>query len=198
MSLKTPVTQDRVLPEPGIHVARCVAVIDQGSQQTAWGSKPTILIGWELPNEPTYEWEGEERTAMIWNSYTASMSAKANLRKMLEGWRGKPYSREELEQFHLKGIVGKPCMVSLIHSEDGQYANISSVSAIRQDTQCPPQQTPSIIFDLDDPDWDLFRTFSEKMQKKITNTPEYQEVRSGPTEDHGQDDQHREEDEIPF
>ena len=199
MSLKPSIGPDRTLPDPGIHVARLVACIDQGTQQGVWGGKPKVLLGWELPNEDTYEYEGEVRACMIWQSYTASLGTKANLRKMLEGWRGRPYNGDELQRFNFADNMDQPCQIGVVHSECGQYANLGSVNPIGT-AVCPKRITPLVFFDLDDPNWALFDTFSEKMQNKIKETPEYQQARLGPVgDDHGRIDQHREEEqEIPF
>lgn len=79
--------------------------------------------------------------------YTASLSEKANLRKHLEAWRGKKFTPEELEGFSLTNILGAPCMLSVIHSDQGK-AKISSVSQIPKGMTCPKQMLPSVVFDL--------------------------------------------------
>ncbi|MHA1379626.1 MAG: hypothetical protein ACTSRG_14730 [Candidatus Helarchaeota archaeon] len=47
-----------------------------------------------------------------------SLHAKATMRKFLESWRGKKFTKEELEGFDLQKILGKPCQLQIIHSDD--------------------------------------------------------------------------------
>ncbi len=69
---------------------------------------------------------------MIGKTYTASMNEKANLRHHLEAWRGKTFTDEEAEAFDVSAILGKPCMLTVMHTQkDGKtYANIAGLGAI--------------------------------------------------------------------
>jgi hypothetical protein len=47
--------------------------------------------------------------------YTASLNEKATLRKDLESWRGKPFTKEELAAFDLEKLLGANGLFSVVH-----------------------------------------------------------------------------------
>lgn len=119
--------------EEGLYDAICVTVAGIGRQETPWGDKEKLILTWELPTVRR-EWEkdGEkhEGPAHLSNTYTASISPNAKLRSILESWRGKPFSPEELQGFDLVNILGAPCQVLIKHNtaKDGRvFANVVDV-----------------------------------------------------------------------
>jgi hypothetical protein len=119
-------------PAPaGTHLARCVRLIDLGTQHNEkfGNTKHQVLVFWELPTEL----DGEA-PFIVWRRYTCSIHDKAILGKHLASWRGRPFDPLELEGFELKNIVGKPCMITVVHntkettSGKTTYANVNSVS----------------------------------------------------------------------
>lgn len=189
--------------DPGTYTAVCSRVIDQGTQTSAFygTSKRKVLLAWEIP-EVEVEVDGDKRPALVMSSYTASLSEKATLRKDLESWRGRKFTKEELEGFDLKNILGKGCMISVVHSEDGKYANVASVMALPRGMPAPPAPRELINFDLNAFDQDTFDKLSDKMREKIRSSPEFKALtggfdpeQAGPTKTFQHDDI---DDEIPF
>lgn len=116
---------------PGCHFAICNMVVDCGLQE-GFSGKPQhkVYLRWEVPDERVeYDKDGKhhEGPCSIGSLYTLSLSEKANLRKVLENWRGKPFTLEELKGFDIVAILGKPCQIMVQHSEDGKYANVTGV-----------------------------------------------------------------------
>ncbi len=92
-------------PAPeGTHLARCVQVVDKGTQVSDFYKKAyhKVMIGWELPEELNPD--DENLPYLVWGHYTVSLSDNANLRHMLESWRGKRFTAEELDGFNLRNI----------------------------------------------------------------------------------------------
>jgi len=122
----------------GSHIAICDMVIDIGIQPgTGMYPKPKqqVYIRFELPNERIeFEKDGKKQVspAVIGRTYTASMNEKANLRHHLESWRGKQFTDEEAESFDVAAILGKPCMITVMHSQKGDrtYANIAGIGGL--------------------------------------------------------------------
>jgi len=56
----------------------------------------------------------EDKRFVVTKTYTASLNEKANLRKDLESWRGRPFTVEELQGFDLEKVVKAPCMLNLV------------------------------------------------------------------------------------
>lgn len=165
----------------GSHVARCVKVIDIGTQKGEYQGQATMkrqcIIGWELPTElmETGDYAGKPFT--VSKFYTASLSEKANLRKDLANWRGRDFTEQELAGFDSKNIIGKPCMVSIIHNEKAK-ARVAGVMAIPKGLTVPEQVNDSVFFSLDEFDQAVFDSLSDGYKKLIMASPEYQHVTS--------------------
>lgn len=105
----------------GVHPAICYSVIDLGTQISTFEGKELerhqVFISWELPLQ-IHEFDGVEKPIAISEFYTLSLNEKANLRHMLEGWRSKDFSNEELLGFDIKNILGKPCLINVIEKKD--------------------------------------------------------------------------------
>jgi hypothetical protein len=131
------------VPE-GTHLAVCTLVADVGLQPGSGmfpDPKVKVYMRFEIPSERiTYEKDGvaKEGPAIIYNNYTATMGAKANLRKAVQSWRGKPFANDgEAELFDIRKLLGQTCMLQVVHSPDGKYANVSNVMA-------PPRGTAKL------------------------------------------------------
>lgn len=164
---------------PGTHQARCFGVIDLGTQHSemfadAW----KVMIMWETPHERVIT-DKEERPMTITKEYTLSLSKKSNLRKHLETWRGKPFTKEELEGFEVSKVIGAPCLLSVIHKQSGSgntYAAIEAVSAVPKGMEVMAQFHKTVKFDIGDGESEVFKALPEWIQKKIKLCEEW-----GPT-----------------
>lgn len=127
----------------GTHMAVCTLVADVGLQP---GSpkfpdpKVRIFLRFEIPSERiTYEKDGVEHEgpAVIYHNWNASMNPKATMRKHIESWRGSKFTDADAEQFDVRKLLGQTCLVQVVHTEDGQYANVANIMA-------PPKGTPKV------------------------------------------------------
>lgn len=164
----------------GTHMARCVKLIDIGTQKGDYQGqvnfKRQIIVGWELCNElmQTGEYAGQPFT--LSKFYTASLSEKATLRQHLKNWRGRDFTDEELKAFDLKNILGKPCMLSVIPKEKDGKSIIGGVMALPKGMQVPEAVNPLVYFSLDAFDQFTFDKLSDGYKKMITVSPEYQQT----------------------
>lgn len=161
---------------PGTYVARCTKVIDLGTQHGEWEGKPIkrhqVLVSWELPTELIEDGELKGQPYGVGKFYTASLGEKANLRKDLVSWRGKEFTVEELAGFSLKNILGKACMISIVHSSKGK-ARVGGVMSVPKGMTVPPAVNSPVWFDITDWDNDSFFALSEGIQKLIRGSDEY-------------------------
>ena len=171
----------------GVHMGRCYSLIDLGTQlvKSQHGDKlmHKIRIAWELCGEDeagkplTVDYEGKVMPMTISKSYTLSLSEKANLRKDLQAWRGRDFTEEEAKGFDITKLLGVYCMVNVTHSETNgkTYANVSGLTPIPSALKNakPDAVHSNIIFNLDEPDWEVFATFHEKLQDAIKSSPEF-------------------------
>ncbi len=129
---------DFKLVSPGMHPAVCDMMVDLGMQEQKsqlYGDsvKHQVYIRWQIPGERLeYEKDGAkiEGPMTIGGYYTLSLSEKANLRKVLQGWRGKEFTADEAAKFDIAAVLGKPCTLNVIHKtgNDGKVrAKIDSV-----------------------------------------------------------------------
>lgn len=126
----------------GSFPAQCVDVIDLGEAVEQYQNKPAhlahkCLIIWStgILNPET----GKPFDVRV--EYSVSMGDKANLRKMLEGWRGQPYTPEQLKDgAPLHKLEGVWCQLTIAHttSKGGNtYAKVMSVAPLHQDIRRP-------------------------------------------------------------
>ena len=115
-------------PAPeGVHQAVCVDVIDLGVIPGFEG-KPQhkVDVVWQIDEKRD---DGKRFT--LFKRYTLSINEKASLRKDLESWRGKVFTRDEELGFDVETIKGVNCLINVQHkpSADGKktYANVVAV-----------------------------------------------------------------------
>jgi len=179
----------------GMHLARCYRIVDLGTQKSEYMGQVKYLhkitLFWEIHGSddngnPLIMKDG--RPFAIFKNYTFSWSEKANLRLDLQSWRGKPFSQEEMRSFDLKNILNAWCMLNVIERQ-GQngntYANVNGVtpvpSVIKQ-AGLPQPVNKNELFNLQEPDWALFETFSDHLKAKITASPEFTKIKEKPVQ----------------
>ncbi len=160
---------DFVLVPEGTHIARCVRVIDLGLQPGSTEfpeAKNKVLIAWEVPGE-TITIDDEERPALLMSRYTASLHKKAKLRADLESWRGRGFTEEELKAFSLKNVLNATCLITVVHSPDGKYANVRSVAKMPKGFACPDRVNDLVYYEIEDGVNDVYTSLSEKLRAAI-------------------------------
>lgn len=186
-------------PPVGTYPARCIKIIDLGTQKGEWQGKANfkrqVVVGWELPTELMTEGDYVGKPFVVSKFYTASLGEKANLRKDLQNWRGREFTPEELAGFESKAILGKPCMLSLTANDKGK-TRVTGVMAMPKGMTVPAQINESVYFSLDDFDRDVFEDLSKGFKGMITVSPEYQHILSKGTAPSGS--MNDLDDDIPF
>lgn len=166
----------------GLYIARCYRILDMGTQTITgmYGTqqKKQIMLSWELLDDEVKMKDG--RPFAVHKTYTASLNEKAKLRADLESWRNKKFTDEELSSFDLKNVLGAYCQIQVVHSDDGKYANVQSIVTYKAPKDAsgkpiyPKPVNPTVAFDIDAPDMDVFNAFSDNMKQKIMAAPEWQ------------------------
>lgn len=115
----------------GTYMARCIMIVDIGSVATDWQGQARrarkVVISWELLDCEARR--DDDAPFVVSKRYTASVHEKSALRKDLASWRGRDSTAEELAGFDLKIVLGRPCMIAVVHQEkDGRtFANVAAV-----------------------------------------------------------------------
>lgn len=169
----------------GNHVGRCVGMIDIGTQQGEYLGKTTharkIVLRFELPNELVSEGEFAGKPFIVSKFYTASLGEKANLRKDLEAWRGKPLVAAELMGFDAKKLLDQPGMVNVTHTEKGK-AKISGITPIPKGLSVPGRVHDILYLSLEQDEFkrDVYEGLSDYWKGEIQKSPEWAELQGSP------------------
>lgn len=183
---------DFQLAPTGNHLARCYRIVDMGTQPNTYGTNlRKILINWELHGDddegnPLVNSDG--KPLMVSGNYTLSLSEKATLRSLLEAWRNKPFTLEELSGFDITALLDKWCMVTIVHGasklNQKMYANVQTVSPVPQAIKkdgLPDgiNKIASLSLEPETFDQKLFDSLSDGLKKKIIDSPEYKKLSRG-------------------
>jgi hypothetical protein len=175
-------------PTPeGVYQGICYAVYDLGTHLNEKFNKSShqCLIIWELP-EVRIEIERDgvmvNLPKAISKKYTLSLSEKAALRKDLQSWRGRTFTKEELEGFDLTKLLSVNCMIQVIHTtkDNKTYANIASIAPLYKGIAKLEPENPLRHFSMSDdseipdgtPDWiiELINDSAEWTGASVTQT----------------------------
>lgn len=165
----------------GNYVARCYSMIEIGTVTEEFqGEKKKmhkVRLGFEFPTEQkVFKEENGEQPYLLSKEFTLSMHEKASLRKFLEAWRGKAFVESEAKSFDITVLLGKACMINVVHKESAKgdlRANISSVGAMPKGLECPPQINQTQILSFDNFDNALFETLPDFLKEKIKGSDQY-------------------------
>jgi len=161
----------------GVHKARCIKVIDLGTQkndyqgQVSW--KRTVLIIWETPEEL----DGEGKPMTISKFYNLSLHEKSKLSQDLVSWRGRPFTETEIKSFDISNLAGVACMLNVI--EKNGKSVISSVMPLAKNDKVVEQVLPTVIFSLQDfqnGKKETFNQLSEGIRNMILRSRELQDM----------------------
>jgi hypothetical protein len=171
----------------GVYIGRCYSLIDLGTQESSgqFGTKLQykVRIGWELFGEDdqghplTVEVDGKTLPMTIAKSYTLSLHEKSSLRKDLAAWRGKDFTEDEAKAFDISKLIGAYCMVNVTTSETNgkTYSNVAGLTQLPSALKSakPAGVHEPVLFNLDEPDMEVFSTFHDKLQEAIKRSPEW-------------------------
>lgn len=171
---------------PGTYLARCYRIVDLGTQKSEYlgtiKNLPKVMFQFEVHGEddrgtPLVTSKGEPMS--ISKNFTLSLAEKATLRKDLVSWRGRDFTKEELDGFEIKNVLGAWAMISVTKSvgtNGKEYTNIASISSVPKvlKNSLPEAFNKTSLFSIAEPDMELFGTFGDGLKAKIMSSPEWQ------------------------
>jgi hypothetical protein len=173
---------DRQLAPVGNHISRCYQIVDLGTQDDPkWGNASHKLrFAWELCEELTDFGKGKKEPFSVSMTVNFFFGRNSNFAKVLEGWKGGTFSDKEMETFQLKNLVGKACMLNVVHATQGDrdYANVASVSPVPAKwlDRVPPMVNKPLFFEVEmGPESREFLLLPEFLQKIIVKCHEWKE-----------------------
>jgi hypothetical protein len=126
--------------DEGQFVGQCVDTIDLGEKvQDFPGTKPYLAPTCALVFRTGEKNEETGEYIDIAREFTVSMGEKSNLKKFLEQWRGKPYTKEQIEAgVPLDKLTGNHGLLTVAHRVSGKgrtYANITACVGVPKQMQ---------------------------------------------------------------
>lgn len=121
----------------GPTAARCIDVVDLGLIWSDFYKKAAHKI--EVYWVTSHERQNDEGMIYVRKRYTLSLHENAMLSKDLIAWRGKPFTAEESSGFDVENLIGAPCLINVVHNQNGQnvYANVNSVMPLPKGMPAP-------------------------------------------------------------
>ena len=167
---------------PGCYFAICNMVVDLGVQETTFKREAKqqrkVYLRWEVPSERTTfepkDGPSKEGPMCIGATYTLSLSDKANLRRVLENWRQRQFTPEELKKFDITAVAGKCCQVMIQHETgaDGKtYTKVTGIMGVsaeqREKARVAKAENPVLVYSVDEPDEVVFNQLPNWIKEKI-------------------------------
>jgi len=144
----------------GVHMGVCYTVLDLGTHDNTYQGdtkrRHEVYVGWQIP-ALTVEIEKDGQKVVVPQTigkfYTMSLFKQATLRKHLDAWRGKPFTKEELDGFELFNIGGVGCQMVVTNEQkaDGSVkAKVEAVMPLPEGLAPPPLDGPVVTYSLQD------------------------------------------------
>lgn len=168
----------------GTHIAICDRVIDLGTQEKNFNGdisyKHEIMLEWELPLELMEDGPKAGQPFTVSKFYTFSINEKANLRHDLVSWRGRDFTKEELDGFEMANILGKPCTLTISENENGRR-KVTAIGGIIKGTKVPKAVNAPVMFSLDPDEFDanVYEGLSDRLKERIALSPEFTQATHG-------------------
>ena len=162
-----------IQPDIGVHEARCVKVIDLGTQKNTYEGETTwkrqVMLIWELPEQLK---DGMPLT--ISKFYNLSLHEKSKLGADLTSWRGRAFTETEKQGFDIGNLVNVSCMLNLIEDKRGRV-QVNSVMPHSNPDKMLPAIHDVVLFTIEDFQQnkrDTFNSLSEGIRNMIMRSKE--------------------------
>tara|TARA_A100001391_G_C4973272_1_gene253268 strand:- start:102 stop:698 length:597 start_codon:yes stop_codon:yes gene_type:complete len=170
----------------GVHNARCIRVIDLGTQRNEYKGevswKRKVMITWEVHNKDA------EEPFEISKFYNHSLYEKANLAIDLTSWRGRPFTEDEKKGFDISNLVGKVCQINVIEGNNGK-PKVSTVLPTKDEVGI--QYNKSLVFSIEEyqkGELTVFNQLREGIRNMILESKELEGQSQEDVKEHGESD----------
>jgi hypothetical protein len=145
----------------GAYHSVCTQIVDLGTQPPGdpkYRPRQMVLLTWELCDERVeFEKDGVKQSFLrtISRRFPLSLGGgnkPTELRKVLESWRSRPFTADELAGFELKHVLGANGILTVVHNATptATYANVGSVSPLMKGTPKRAPDSHPLYFTLSD------------------------------------------------
>ena len=186
MSLTIKSTGDFEKLDKGRYAAICYQIVDMGTTNQEYEGKVSKKKQVRITFETTSEMMADGRPFSVSQTYTASLSTMASLRKHLESWRNKNFTEEEEAGFDISNLLGCSGDIEVGHTSGGNE-KIIGIRYPEGGVQKVATKNEQVLFDLDVYNdefrgkssdetkamCDVFADFPEWLQKDIEDSFEH-------------------------
>ncbi len=179
-------SKPKILAPSGLQKARCIHVIDMGTQENNFkGNKyldHQIRFTFEL-SECLHVFDKEKGKQPFCISpfpFSANLGTKKTA-KFFESWLGRPFTKEEKEKgFDFASMINRAGMVNIMHTPKKTdpskiYEEISSIAPMMKGSTMVKHVNPLIVYSIGAPDqWEVFEKLNKYVQGVIQKSPEWQ------------------------
>lgn len=196
--------EQQPLPDEGAHVARCIQIIDMGTQtpkDPKYKPSRQIKFVFELIDTNHVFRDGEPPMPFVVSTwgYTFSKGSK-KLREFLKNWLGKTITDDMFDSLDLSKFLGYGCNLIVEHyvsATNGlKYSRMVSLSPLPKNTALKKLRNPKVLFCMipgepciigmpgqaDEKPADIFKAYElmyPNNKQDISNSPEWAEISSG-------------------
>lgn len=174
--------KDRVKPkEPpvpaGTYRGRLVHIIDIG-EQLCKGKKGDyyqnqVVFTFELVGK-TRDVEGQAKPLDLSRTFNFTRGANSAFRKFVTDWTGSKMTDDAWDEFDPRILLNREAMLSVVHNDTGEYANISAAMAPFEGDVYSEALLPLMYFDMDEWDNSVFAQLPEWVQERVKKSTQYQ------------------------
>lgn len=166
----------RELVPAGAHIAILYSAVELGTMEVEFNGEKKkqrkIRLTWELPEEMR-DFDGVQKPMVIGKTYTISLFEQAKLRPIVVGMLGS-LTEEEEENFNIKSLLGKPCMLQVTHEDFNgkKYASVVSATQLPKSVPAPVQFNETQYFDYAEFDQETYDKLPAFVKDKMAESDE--------------------------
>ena len=171
----------------GQYVARCISLIDLGTQDGEYaGEKFTsekIMVFWELlettGGDKVFMDDAGTKPYTVLKEYTHSYGENSNLYGDLSTWFGEKFT--DAEDFNISDLLGEYCQIQIMHKKNTKgyvRAIVNGVFTYAGKTK-PEGINELQAFDISEPDMDVLDKQLQFVQDKVKMSHEWKQRSSG-------------------
>jgi len=157
------------LPEEGLYPARLARIIEIGEQNTPYGIKPQVVLGFTIPSLTVKVGE-EDKQQMMW-------TFPINVTSNPDGKLMKYVKALKADSTHLNQMLSRGCMLEITHTDpkpDGtQYANIANITKPMAGLDIPEPDIEVFMYEFDEGEGGNFDKIGEYRQKQVKSATNF-------------------------
>jgi hypothetical protein len=155
----------------GMQLCTLYGLACMGEQTTNFGESQQINLMFEFPQHMRIFTEGgDPKPAGCFTTQTYSMNKKANLRKNYVELMHRVMTDDEAADFDIGSLLTKSFVATIVHSSDGKYANIQSITPLTEQNKGLFQLESTIVEQINNTQYfDLSQRFDSENFGQLPN-----------------------------